>query len=424
MENKQISVIIPVYNMEKSLKKCLDSVLAQKNISLELICVDDGSVDGSVAVLEDYALKFQGIRVLKQKNNGPGSARNFGLKMAQGEFVAFMDADDIYPANDVLECLYRAATQNNVLICGGRETDQDGNILDIFERDIQGHILEEGKHAFREYQCPWGYLRYIYRRDLLNKNSIFFPDYRRGQDPVFFVNAMVNAGDFFTIDKIVYVYNGIYEPTKWDERKIYDYFSMAYDLLVIGIREKYEKLNDEIIVRVFAWLYFYFYYFSCKNEKMFLELIDKLCEIRPLVLKEEQVYWLADLGQIKDFMGRLAETKSRCESTIKEYQYIYIYGAGIYGKKCKRFLETWIDRKPEAFFVSEDRPVHDMVEGINVRRIEENMMGKSAVVLIAVKGEELRERLRHNAVTCGYENVILMDCEMLKYCEQLELIYE
>ena len=102
----KISVIVPVYNVEQHLTRCIQSITNQSYSNLEIICINDGSSDGSAEILEQYAKKDGRIKVLSQKNLGAGSARNNGIKQAQGEFIAFLDSDDKYPTNDVLEALY------------------------------------------------------------------------------------------------------------------------------------------------------------------------------------------------------------------------------------------------------------------------------------------------------------------------------
>lgn len=94
MESPDVSVIIPVYNVQPYLKECLDSVVHQKGVTLEIICVDDGSTDGSPAILEEYALKYPNITVLRQNNGGQSAARNAGIQMAQGRYIHFLDSDD------------------------------------------------------------------------------------------------------------------------------------------------------------------------------------------------------------------------------------------------------------------------------------------------------------------------------------------
>ena len=108
----KVSVIIPVYNTEKYLRECLESVISQTFTDIEIICVNDGSTDSSLAILEEYASNDKRIKVLKQKNKGAGSARNFGLKYATGEFLSFLDSDDFFE-NNFIEQMYSKAKETN-----------------------------------------------------------------------------------------------------------------------------------------------------------------------------------------------------------------------------------------------------------------------------------------------------------------------
>ena len=115
----KISVIMPVYNVERYLSECIDSVVRQTFKEKEIIVVNDGSTDSSLLILNEYADKYDNIVVLTQKNQGPGPARNNGIQHAKGKYLIFIDPDDFYPSDDCLEALYDAAEKNNVLICGG-----------------------------------------------------------------------------------------------------------------------------------------------------------------------------------------------------------------------------------------------------------------------------------------------------------------
>lgn len=115
----KVSVIIPVYNVEKYLRECLDSVINQALKDIEIICVDDGSPDNSLSILKEYANKDKRFVLIEQNNKGVATARNNAIDKATGEFVCFMDPDDYYPDDKVLETLYSKAVENNVYICGG-----------------------------------------------------------------------------------------------------------------------------------------------------------------------------------------------------------------------------------------------------------------------------------------------------------------
>ena len=133
METPAVSVIIPVWNSGKYFRECLDSVVGQTLRNIEILIVDDASTDGSGAVADEYAARDDRITVLHQKKStGAGPARNVAIAMAKGEYIAFMDSDDLYPSADVLEILYYKATEQNANICGGSlyKIDEEGYILD------------------------------------------------------------------------------------------------------------------------------------------------------------------------------------------------------------------------------------------------------------------------------------------------------
>lgn len=103
MQNSEkISVIVPVYNAERYLKECIESIINQTYKNVNLILVDDGSEDGSADIMDEYKRKYPGICVIRKKNGGPNSARKAGLDIAEGEYITFVDADD-YIQSDMCE---------------------------------------------------------------------------------------------------------------------------------------------------------------------------------------------------------------------------------------------------------------------------------------------------------------------------------
>ncbi|WP_455654514.1 glycosyltransferase family 2 protein [Phascolarctobacterium sp.] len=122
-----ISVIVPVYNVEKYLPKCLDSLSNQTFQSLEIVLVDDGSTDNSGQICDEYAAKDARIKVLHKTNGGVSSARNAGLDAATGNYIAFADSDD-YVEPDMYEILYKAVDVKTVACCGLRKINSDNNI--------------------------------------------------------------------------------------------------------------------------------------------------------------------------------------------------------------------------------------------------------------------------------------------------------
>ena len=128
-----VSVIIPVYNVEKYLNECLDSVINQTLKDIEIICVDDGSSDKSLEILKSYQEKDNRIKILIQQNKHSGVARNNGLKIAKGEYLSFLDSDDIFEL-DMLENMYNKA----------KEDDSDTVVCNfyIYDNDTKESILK------------------------------------------------------------------------------------------------------------------------------------------------------------------------------------------------------------------------------------------------------------------------------------------
>ena len=112
MNEIKVSVIIPVYNTENYLRECLDSVLAQTLREIEVICVDDGSTDNSLNILKEYQNKDTRIVVLTQENRSAGAARNYGLSIAKGKYLSFLDSDDFFD-KELLRKAYKNAEKNN-----------------------------------------------------------------------------------------------------------------------------------------------------------------------------------------------------------------------------------------------------------------------------------------------------------------------
>lgn len=117
-ENAKISVVIPVYNVENYLRECMDSVIGQSHKNLEIICVNDGSTDSSLQILKDYQNKDDRIKIIDQKNKGVSSARNMGIKIAKGEYITFVDPDDILSLNAYETALNKIKSNVDILVWG------------------------------------------------------------------------------------------------------------------------------------------------------------------------------------------------------------------------------------------------------------------------------------------------------------------
>lgn len=248
----RISIIIPVYNEENTIRECLDKICEQSLKEIEIICIDDGSTDKSLEILREYENRDQRFIVLTQKNQGAGVARNYGLSVAKGEFVCFLDSDDWYPSASVLRNLYIATKYNNCLICGGSFSwYKDGKVITTYDGIYTKYKFDTyEKIAFSDYQFDYGYQRFIYNRQLLIDNDIKFPPYKRYQDPPFFVKAMIAAKEFFAINQVVYRYRKQPKKLIWTKEKVYDLLCGIEDNIEIATKYQLKDLLKNNVLRI------------------------------------------------------------------------------------------------------------------------------------------------------------------------------
>ena len=187
MSKPAISVIIPVYNAQDGIKRCVDSLLNQSFKNFEIILLNDGSKDNSLNILKEYELKYSFVRVIDKQNEGVAVTRNKGILLAEGEYTMFMDNDD-FVDSDYIETFYQAIHEKKLdLVIGGYKRVNQANQI-IFSQDIQQS--EWSKYII---MAPWAK---IYRTEFLKTNNLEFFDYGIGEDIIF------NLAAYKTTDKI------------------------------------------------------------------------------------------------------------------------------------------------------------------------------------------------------------------------------
>ena len=136
MEEELISIIVPVYKVEKYLDKCINSIVSQTYKNLEVILVDDGSPDSCGKMCDEWTKKDTRIKVIHKENGGLSDARNFGLDCAKGKYIQFVDSDD-YIEKDMIEFLYKNLKENNadISICSNYMVDEE-NVINVGTRKI------------------------------------------------------------------------------------------------------------------------------------------------------------------------------------------------------------------------------------------------------------------------------------------------
>lgn len=181
-----VSVIVPVYNVEKYVGKCLNSLCKQTYENIEIIVVDDGSPDNSDKIINSYKMKDERIRFIKRKNGGLGAARNTGIRESKGEYICFVDSDD-WVAPDYVECFLRAAFEDksDVVISNISYVFEDGTRKPRTPEITEHEVVNNREALAREFigeQYKFHAPNKCCKRDILINNEIWFPEDRLYED--------------------------------------------------------------------------------------------------------------------------------------------------------------------------------------------------------------------------------------------------
>lgn len=229
---KDISIIVPIYNAEKYITKCVDSILNQTKKELEIILINDGSTDKTEEIIKNYQDKR--IKYFKNKNQGIGKTRNFGIEKAKGKYIMFLDSDD-YLEKNACELLYNKAESNNLdlVMCDFYKIYANGNIEEVRQPSFKNSSLKDSPKILSEHLSPWAK---IYKRDLIIKNNIRFVENLKYEDAPFVAIALDKAKKIGKVDECLnyYVIHGNSETTVRDKR--------VFDILkIIDLIRKYFK---------------------------------------------------------------------------------------------------------------------------------------------------------------------------------------
>ncbi len=264
--NPLISIIVPVYNVEKYIKKCVASLCAQTYENLEIILIDDGSPDMSGAICDELQKTDDRIVVLHQKNAGVSKARNAALDIMHGDYVTFVDADD-YVAPDFIACLYHAIESKNADIstCGHYRVNPDSSLKRIYSlSDNPEEILcltgnESIIQLFYGNVCSASSGSKLYKKTLFQ--SVRFPDYIMGEDTFVVYYTFKQAKMIAHTNKPLYFYvqhSGSVTNSRCNYIKFYDYVKL-YDHIIRSVgtavdKEFFAALTNRLIENNF-WVY-------------------------------------------------------------------------------------------------------------------------------------------------------------------------
>ena len=294
MSKPAISVIIPVYNAQDGIKRCVDSLLNQSFKNFEIILLNDGSKDNSLNILKEYELKYSFVRVIDKQNEGVAVTRNKGILLAEGEYTMFMDNDD-FVDSDYIETFYQAIHEKNLdLVIGGyKRVNQDNHI--IFSQDIQQS--EWSKYII---MAPWAK---VYRTEFLKTNNLEFFDYGIGEDIIF------NLAAYKTTDKIGLLdyrgYNWYYNNQSISNTSQRG-FSPKIDILVLFSKILELGKPSELVVYYLKRYYVWYLLFSGRSSSD-QEFIHQYIRIKEWLKENKLISTISPLS--KKVQGERFQTK-------------------------------------------------------------------------------------------------------------------
>lgn len=190
MKRPKVSVIVPVYNTEKYLVKCLNSLVNQTLGEIEIIIVDDGSNDSSPQIIKDFYIRYpEKIVWLTQKNKGQAAARNRGLEICTGEYIGFLDSDD-FVKEIMFECMYEKAVQSDAdyVACGYTDVTYDGGKMVELEHYVASKIAKQTKDMF--FGALVSPFIHLYRHEVFETAKVSFPEGKIYEDTAFYLELI------------------------------------------------------------------------------------------------------------------------------------------------------------------------------------------------------------------------------------------
>lgn len=268
MKNYVVSIIVPIYNAEKYLNKCIESIVNQLYSNIEIILIDDGSTDNSLNICKDYCMKDKRIRLISQKNGGPSKARNNGIKNSSGDYILFVDSDDYIENNMIKEMIDSMNNESyDIVICSYNKSIDD---------ELISVELEE-KNSFEEYlfessTMGFSMCKMIKKECITNyfNNNLFYME-----DMCFWVSNMKNINIIQVVNKCLYNYRIVNSSSL--HRVNYDYrkesIFEACNLLIELVPIKYKKIYKKIYI---DYYYLYNEFLDIRHKKYYLKYYNEI----------------------------------------------------------------------------------------------------------------------------------------------------
>lgn len=290
---QKISVIVPVYNVEKYLSRCIDSLIRQSYSNIEILLVDDGSKDDSLSICKEYEAKDSRIHVFHKENEGLGLTRNYGVEQATGEYITFVDSDD-YLTLDAIDSMVKKAVETDAdVVIASHYYKNKKQEIELSERLYCGTEIKEilmvhmmgnnGNQLDALSYTAWGKL---YKKEIFTKNRLLFPSERKliWEDLAFSVEAYPLCEKVYILHKPVYYYcfnegslTHTYKPNKINLVMIlYRYMKKRIQELNLSADAKF-RLDTNFIGHIRTCIKLEVFYVKQNGFEKTIQNIRKIC---------------------------------------------------------------------------------------------------------------------------------------------------
>lgn len=289
---EKVSIIVPVYNAEKYIERCLKSILNQTYKNLEIILINDGSTDNSLEILKEYENKYDSIKVYNQKNMGPAVTRNKGIQYVKTKYFMFIDSDDYIDLNYV-ETFYKTIQNTNYDVVMGGFKKTNGEKISFVRK------LNDGE--FSKYVVT-GPVSKIYRTDFIKENNIYFLDTKCSEDVYFSLSLIHKGAKIKTIDYVGYYYfDNLNSISNTQHKGFKEEIHIEEFLNQINFKSLNQELNDYYLIRYCIWYLLYSGKNVSSNKFMneYHKLFDWLQKNIPEYSKNKYIKINGPKGEIK-----------------------------------------------------------------------------------------------------------------------------
>lgn len=436
----KVSIIVPVYNVEKYLRQCINSLITQTLEDIEIICVNDGSTDASLEILNEYASRDERVRVISKQNTGYGNTMNIGFSAARGEYIGIVESDD-YALPEMFASLYDCAKKHDADLVKSNyfayKQDAGLNFVEVlkgvpYERVFCPQECVEIQQMTGS--CIWSA---IYKREFIQENHIVFHETPGAsyQDLSFqmltllYAKRMVAMKDAFLCyrtdnenssvkskEKVFFVME---EFNRWEEfaskEKKEDMIKKSYPKKYVNYIGNYYRVDD---LFKYAYVIRMAQEFQRDMERGWLEFAhwkkedwEQMNFIRtnPMEFYKETCESYFDKYVVGPYIYNEEAKQNGVKETLKNASQIIIYGAGKYGLAVYQNVKEYID--VFCFAVSDEKTAQESIDGVKIKGIDTLLEYKETSVVIVAVRKALQKEIVEKLRGYGFSKVLVVDSD-------------